>query len=202
MLERTAGSTSSIDRRRNRAIDAVEVVEDATRVVIGRVSGAFKLKGQLQIRCFGDPSDLVDISSFVLAENDEDAEAGTVFEVAALAVGRKSELRVTLTGVDDRNAAEALKGRWVFVAIDELTQTDDDEYYGYELIGCTVLRSDGAKIGEVRDIWAAGGTDLLVVADERGAEHLIPMVGKFLREVDIAGRRIAIAEIPGLLSEE
>jgi 16S rRNA processing protein RimM len=165
------------------------------------VSGAFKLKGQLKIRCFGDPADVIDVSSFVLAESDEDVEAGTVFGVADLIAGRKSELRATLTGVNDRNAAEALKGRWVFVAIDELAPTEDEEYYGYELIGCRVEGNDGAKIGEVRDIWSAGGSDLLVVADEQGAEHLIPMVGEFLREVDIAGRRIAITEIPGLLGE-
>ncbi len=179
----------------------MERVEDATRVVVGRVSGAFKLKGQLQIRCFGDPADLVGISCCVLAESDEDADAGTAFEVAALAAGRKSELRVTLAGVNDRNAAEALKGRWVFVTAGELTPTDDEEYYGYELIGCTVEGEDGARIGVVRDIWSAGGQDLLVVAGERGAEHLVPMARDILRKVDVEARRIAIAEIPGLIGE-
>ena len=171
------------------------------RVVIGRVSGAFKLGGQLRIRCFGDPADLIDVSNLVLAERDEDPDAGTSFEVADLSAGRKSELRVTLVGVDDRDMAEKLKGRWVFVAVDELTPTDDEEYYGYELIGCTVEREDGAKVGVVRDIWSAGGSDLLVVAGERGAEHLVPMAREILREVDVDARRIAIAEIPGLVGE-
>ncbi len=171
------------------------------RIIIGRVSGAFKLGGQLRIRCFGNPGDFIDVSSLVLGEREEDSEAGTVFEVADLSEGRSGELRVTLVGVDDRDKAEALKGRWVFALASELVPTEDEEYYGYELIGCTVEREDGAKIGVVRDIWSAAGQDLLVVADERGAEHLVPMARSILREVDVKARRIGIAEIPGLLGE-
>ena len=168
------------------------------RVVIGRVSGAFKLGGRLRMRCFGDPADLAAVSSLVLAERDDDPDAGTVFEVADFEAGRKSELRVALVGVDDRDAADALRGRWVFAAADELSPTAEDEYYGYELIGCTVEGAGGETIGTMRDIWSAGGPDLLVVVGERGAEHLVPMARAILREVDIDAGRIAIAEIPGL----
>jgi len=169
------------------------------RVVIGRISGAFKLSGQLRVRCFGDPGDFIDVSRLVLGEREEDSEAGTLYEVADIIAGRREELRVRLIGVEDRNAAEALKGRWVFAYASELVPTEDEEYYGYELIGCTVEGEDGEKIGVVRDIWSAAGQDLLVVADGRGAEHLIPMARSILREVDIEARRIGITEIPGLL---
>lgn len=169
------------------------------RVVIGRISGAFKLSGQLRVRCFGDPGDFIDVSSLSLGEREEEPDAGTVFEVADIIAGRREELRVRLIGVDDRDAAEALKGRWVFALASELAPTEDEEYYGYELIGCTVEGEDGAKIGVVRDIWSAAGQDLLVVAGEGGAEHLIPMARSILREVDVEARRIGIKEIPGLL---
>ena len=171
---------------------------DAVRIVIGRVSGAYKLNGQLRIGCFGEPADFFDVSSLVLAESDEDSDGGTEFEVVDLSAGRKGELRVTLAGVDGRDAAEALKGRWVFASAGELAPTDDDEYYGYELIGCAVEGEGGAKLGVVRDIWSAGGQDLLVVAGEGGEEHLVPMAQSILRRVDVPARRIEIAEVPGL----
>ena len=166
------------------------------------MSGAFKLGGQLRVRCFGNPDDFFDVSSLVLGEREEDSDAGTLFEVADLSAGRNEELRVTLVGVDDRDAAEALKGRWVFASASELAPTEDEEYYGYELIGCTVEGEDGAKIGVVRDIWSTAGQDLLVVADERGGEHLVPMARNIMREVDVEARRIGIEVIPGLLGEE
>jgi 16S rRNA processing protein RimM len=174
---------------------------DADRIVIGRVSGAFKLGGQLRIRCFGDPVDFIDVTSLMLAEREEDPGAGRVFEVANLSVGRKGELRATLIGVDDRDAAEALRGQWVFASAGELAPTDDGEYYGYELIGCTVDEEGGGKVGVVRDIWSAGGQDLLVVAGDNGAEHLVPMARSILRVVDIEARRIEIERIPGLLGD-
>ncbi len=66
-------------------------------------------------------------------------------------------------------------------------------------MGCRVEREDGSEIGVVRDIWPTGESDVLVVEDKAGSEHLIPAAGDLLREVDIEGRRIVVEVIPGLL---
>ena len=54
-------------------------------------------------------------------------------------------------------------------------------------------------IGTVREVWATGAVDVLVVEDEKGAQQLIPAMESQLREVDIEARRIVIEILPGLL---
>jgi 16S rRNA processing protein RimM len=124
------------------------------------------------------------------------AEAGRPFEVRAAAPGRREEWRVTLTGVDDRDASEALRGRAVFVAAEVLAELPEGEFYAYQVVGCQLEDEQGRPVGRVTGVWETGA-DVLVVAAEDGAEHLVPVA--LLRDVDPEAAR-AVAEIPpGLL---
>jgi 16S rRNA processing protein RimM len=58
---------------------------------------------------------------------------------------------------------------------------------------------DGEPIGTVKEIWETGAHDVLVVEGPDGRRVLLPAVGEFLREIDVAGRRLVIEAIPGLL---
>jgi 16S rRNA processing protein RimM len=142
------------------------------------------------------------IPRLILAgEPGEDGEAAegqeVCYAVESVAPGRRSELRVALEGVEDRDAAEALRGRRVLVEAAELEALPAGEYYAYQLVGCRVEGEDGALVGTVREIWETGGPDLLVVDGEGGREHLLPAA--LLREVDVEGRRAVVELVPGLL---
>ncbi len=116
-----------------------------------------------------------------------------------MARGRKGELRVALKGVATRAAAEAFRGALVMSDPAHLGALSEGEYYGYQLLGCRVEAEDGRVIGTVREIWETGAPDVLVVEASDGREHMIPAARELLREVDVAGRRIVIEVIPGLL---
>jgi 16S rRNA processing protein RimM len=119
--------------------------------------------------------------------------------VLAVAPGRPGELRLRLEGVASRAAAEALCGRSVLAGASHLRAPGDGEYYGHQLIGCRVEAEGGRELGRVTGIWSTGAPDVLIVTDGQGRERLIPAAAAFLREVDVAGRRITIEAIPGLL---
>ena len=190
-MERTAGSTSSTDGG-----SASELV------TLGVVVGAHALKGMLRVRCFGgDPENLVQVPSVFLAESDADPQP-RVFEVMQAAPGRSGEVRMTLAGVEDRDAAEALRGRLVLGEEKHLSELPEGEYYSYQLVGCRVIGEDGRDVGIVREIWSTGAPDVLVVEDERGEKHMIPAAESLLREVDIDAGRIVIEILPGLLGED
>jgi len=141
---------------------------------------------------------LLHASSVTLGESEEDPKA--VFaKVVGAEPGRSGEVRMTLAGVDGREAASRLRGRLVMVDPAELEQLPDGEYYGYQLVGCRVEGAEGQTIGEVREIWSTGAADLLVVEGEEGEQRLIPAGGDFVREVDLEGRRIVVEVVPGLL---
>ena len=186
-MERTAGSTSSIEPE---------------RVTLGQVIGAHGLRGELRVRIFDETdNNLRAMSSVWLAREEGDPKAVEA-RVRAVGSGRRGEARLALQGVDGREAAEALRGRLVQTGVEQLGPLAAGEYYQYQLIGCRVEDVAGRVLGVVRSIWETGAPDVLVVVDEAERELLIPAVREILREVDVAGRRIAIDAPPGLLDPE
>jgi 16S rRNA processing protein RimM len=174
-------------------------VTAARRVVIGRIVGAHGLQGCVQVRYFGDgPDSLLRASVVTLGATEADPEA-VAREVVSAAPGRADEVRMTLAGVSGREAASKLRGRLVMVEAGQLERLAEGEYYEYQLIGCRVEGENGETIGTVREVWSTGASDVLVVANEEGGQHLIPTGGDFLRKVDVDGRRIVVEVIPGLL---
>jgi 16S rRNA processing protein RimM len=96
----------------------------------------------------------------------------------------------SLKGIDTVEAAEALVGARVFVPREDLPPPGDDEYFAVDLVGCEVLDSSGAPIGRVTAVVPGPAHDWLEIRAAGGKESLLPAVSEFLREVDIAGRRI------------
>ena len=64
-------------------------------------------------------------------------------------------------GVDDRTAAEALRG--TILSAEEILSTDAEELWVHQLVGATVLDTAGAKIGAVVAVQANPAHDLLVL---------------------------------------
>lgn len=169
------------------------------RVVIGRVVGIHGARGGVRVKAFdGEPESLLRASEVTLGESEEDPKAVSV-KVAGAEPGRPGEVRMRFTGFEQRGEASRLRGRLVMVDSGQLERLPDGEYYEYQLVGCRVEAEDGQRIGAVREVWATGGSDVLVVEGEEGGQHLIPTGGDFLREVDLDGGRIVVEVIPGLL---
>lgn len=168
-------------------------------VALGRIVGAHGLRGQIRVRAFGGDTDgLLRLQHLKVGEAELDASVQE-FEVGGVKLGRAGEVRMALVGVERRETAEALRGKLVMTEIANLEALPDGEYYGYQLVGCRVFGDDGNEIGTVAEIWQTGAPDVLVVKGDDGRQILIPAAEQFLREVDIDGRRIVIAVIPGLL---
>ncbi|UCE86162.1 MAG: 16S rRNA processing protein RimM [Deltaproteobacteria bacterium] len=180
----TRGSTSSTSDR---------------RVVLGRIVGAHGVRGAMNVRYFGDgPANLLRMPAVAVAAEASEVEA-PVFEVGAARPGRPGQVRLTLVGVEDRDAAEALRGRLVLGEATYLAPLPAGEFYWHQLIGCQVEGHDGTRIGTVREVWETGASDVLVVEAEDGRRVLLPTAKPLLREIDLDASRIVIEVIPGLL---
>jgi 16S rRNA processing protein RimM len=189
----TVAWTSSTDR-------ALTPATPSTQVVVGRVVGAHGLRGQLKVRDFTDgPETFRGLESVCLSESDAEPSSRRDYEIQAAIPGRPGEIRVTLAGVRDREGAEALRGQLVWADPERLAPLEPGEYYGYQLVGCRVEDTEGAAIGTVREVWSTGAADTLVIDDDAGREQLIPAAESFLKEVDLAARRLVVALVPGLL---
>jgi len=169
-------------------------------VALGRVAGAHGLRGGVRVRYFAEgPENLLAVTRVAIGRSEADPDAKS-FDVRSVAAGRAGELRLDLVGVRTRADALALAGGLVLVAPEELRALGPGEYYGYQLLGCRVEGEDGTAVGTLREIWETGGSDVLVVEDERGARHLLPAA--LLRRLDAEQGRIVMEILPGLLAAE
>jgi 16S rRNA processing protein RimM len=137
-------------------------VADERLVLVGRVEGAFGVKGELRIRAYtSDPLALVRYADMRCADG---APALT------LSSGRpiKGALLARALGVDTREAAEALRGLDLYVPRNAFPPADEDEFYLTDLIGLTAVGLDGARLGRVRSVQDFGAGDLIEIEPPEG----------------------------------
>lgn len=98
-------------------------------------------------------------------------------------------------GVDDREAAESLRGVRVFVPRSSFPSTLADEYYWVDLIGLDVVNREGVVLGTVTELLSTSAQAVLVLqfaADGKVSERMIPFVAAFVDGVDLTGKRISV----------
>jgi 16S rRNA processing protein RimM len=103
---------------------------------------------------------------------------------------------VRLAGLGDRDLAARFTNHEVHVPRAALPPLEPGEFYVADLIGCRVQDVAGQDRGVVRQAYWNGSHDILEIRDAAGGELLIPAAGDFLREVDLAARRLVIDD-PG-----
>jgi len=108
--------------------------------------------------------------------------------------------QISFEGIDNREAAEAIRGREVLVA--ERRTLGEGEFWPRDLIGLSVVDVTGQMIGVVNEVIFGPGQDRLVVTRSDGAGYEVPFVDELVPVVDLAEGRIVIAPIPGLLGPE
>jgi 16S rRNA processing protein RimM len=106
---------------------------------------------------------------------------------------------LSLKGLADRDAADALRGQAVWARRADLPPLGEEEFYVTDLIGCAVHDQAGAQVGTVADIEHIAGRDLLVLSRPGGGEALVPLLPEFVTSVDLPARRVEIDAPEGLL---
>jgi 16S rRNA processing protein RimM len=106
--------------------------------------------------------------------------------------GTEARPIVRLDGVEDRAAAEALRGMTLTVQEAHAPALGEGEWWAHELEGCEVLDA-GRRVGTVGRLLELPSCEVLVVLVEDGKDPLlVPMVKDAIRRVDTAERRIEV----------
>lgn len=164
---------------------------DALHLQLGYVAGAHGVRGGLKVKLFNPDSTAIEVG-VQLALRLPDAPART-FVVSQVAVAPGvGLLRLWLEGVDDREAADALRAHELWIARAELPALADDEYYLADLVGLEVVRErDGVSesLGRITGVTSNTAQDLLCVR-LRGREWLLPALPPFI--VAIEAQRVLV----------
>lgn len=150
-------------------------------VVLGRLADPYGLRGWLKLNVFADdPAAWAEMPVWWMAR---DGEPWREVGLKSLKFHGDSVL-VLLEGIDDRTAAEAMKGVLVGAPREALPQTGEDEFYWADLIGLNVVNSAGEVLGKVVGLLETGANDVLRVVAEDNTERLLPFVSAVVLAVD------------------
>ncbi len=98
-----------------------------------------------------------------------------------------------IKGIDDRNAAELLRGIKLYVSRDKLPEPQGAEYYYADLIGLEAVSGDGNAMGKIVSVQNFGAGDLLELKPADGsATEFIPFEDRYVPSVDLQSRTVVI----------
>ena len=151
------------------------------RVALAAVAGAHGIKGELRLKLFADSVESLAGHATVFVGERE-------YRLSGVKAAGKGAI-ACLEGINDRSAAEALRGQLIEVNRSALPPLEAGEYYHADLIGLPCVDQQGGKVGIVVAVENFGAGDLLEVETGDGKRSLIPFTSG-IAELD--GERIAL----------
>jgi 16S rRNA processing protein RimM len=154
--------------------------------MVGVIVGAHGVRGAVRVKPF--TAEPASVGAYGPVED----EAGTRrFELRVVGEG-KGVVIATMKGVEDRNAAEALRGLRLYVARAALPAPAADEFYHADLIGLEAVTPAGVPLGRVRAVHDFGAGDSLELDLATGGTLLVPFTKAAVPEVDVAVGRLVV----------
>ena len=161
------------------------------KIKIGKIVNVVGLKGEVSVYNYSDSPSIYETTPAVYIGSD-------LMETESVRT-KKNMVILKLAGVSDRNAAEALRGREVFITEEDLPELPEGRYYVRDIIGMKVVEDGGDVLGHVTDVIQNTAQDIFEVERPGGKKVLIPNVDQFILDIDAEKRVISVRLIEGLL---
>jgi 16S rRNA processing protein RimM len=148
-------------------------------VCVAQIGAAHGLKGEVRLRSFTE--DPAAVARYGALEAEDRSRS---FEIEKLR-DAKDAFVAKLRGVDDRNAAEALRHVRLYVPRDRLPETEAGEFYHADLIGLAATLKDSTPYGEVIAVENFGAGDILEIRRLSGATEMLPFTEAAVPRIDL-----------------
>jgi 16S rRNA processing protein RimM len=158
-------------------------------ILLGRIVGAHGVRGELKLESFTEPFEaILKYQPWQLRLRASEREVVGVR-------GRPNEkgLIIRLPEVDDRNAAELMRGAEIYVMRSVLPKPKPGEFYWVDLEGLRVRNLEDIEFGKVSHLFDTGANDVMVVKGNDDKERMIPFVmDQFIKQVDFDNGEILV----------
>jgi 16S rRNA processing protein RimM len=166
-------------------------------LAVGQIVGAHGLYGELKVEAYSDfPERFVPGALLFLGEDLEQVKVSSVRP-------HKTNLLLQLEEIDDRNAAEDVRGLWLYVPEAEAGALEEGAYWIHDIIGLQVVTEEGLAIGKITDVMATGANDVYVVRPAEGInggrDVLLPAIEDVIARVDLEQGTMVIHLLEGLI---
>jgi 16S rRNA processing protein RimM len=177
-------------------LESADLPADA--IEVGRVADAWGIKGWFKVLPYSaDPEALFSSKRWFLLPTEKGVKTfdGCAKLTVKEAKTHSDSVVASAQGIDDRSAAEALRGARIFISRASFPTAGADEYYWVDLIGLEVINRQDESMGMVRELLSTGPQTVLVLeflVEGKPQERMIPFVSAYIDDVDLAARRIRV----------
>ena len=162
---------------------------------VGVISSAHGVKGEVNVFPTTDEPEMFRKWKTLILEN-----KGVRNEVAIKGVKNfKQMIILKFDGVDDRDAAERLRGGELWIHRSQSVPCRENENFIVDLIGLTVVTDEEVILGKCSNVLQTGANDVYVVKTENGKEILLPAIRQCILNVDLEQNTMTVHLLPGLL---
>ncbi|MBE6034560.1 MAG: 16S rRNA processing protein RimM [Clostridiales bacterium] len=161
------------------------------KIKIGQIVNAVALKGEVKVYNYSDYKERFEELDYIYAEENKIKIENVRY--------MKEMIILKLEGINDRNGAEALKGKDVYIGEDQLRALPEDTYYIRDLIGLEIKDQDNQRIGVLKDVIQNSAQDLYEIELENKKITLLPAVEEFILDINVQEKFIKVKLIEGLL---
>lgn len=162
--------------------------DNERRILLGRIVGAFGIRGQIKIESWTEPRDAIfRYQPWILVD-----AAGRERQLEG-ARGKESgkHLVATFPNVTDRDVVEAMRGTDIYVPRSALPPPKPGEFYWVDLEGFGVVNVEGVDFGTVSHLFSTGANDVLSIRGDR--DRMVPFVEPdFVKSVDFEAGLITV----------
>jgi 16S rRNA processing protein RimM len=165
------------------------------RVCLGVVGAPHGVRGAVRIKSFtAEPAAIAGYGAL------EDEAGARQFALKIVGSAKGDGMVIaTLSGIGDRDRAQALRGLRLYAPRAVLPATgDEDEFYHADLVGLAALLEDSTRLGTVIAVHDFGAGDMLEIGRETGQPVLVPFTRAAVPVVDLTGRRVVVDPPAGL----
>jgi len=178
--------------------------DNSALLCVARIGRAFGVRGAVHLTLFADDPDLLLREDGVM-----DEKGNFLMRFDTLHWRKQDDYTAEIEGITDRDVAETLRGKRLYLPRSILPVIeDDDSFYYVDLIGVPVFSAaDDAEIGAIISVQNFGAGDLLEIRkgeklDPRGGSFYLPFTKECVPVVDMTARRVVIALPEGYLDDE
>ena len=163
------------------------------RIKLGKITAPVGVRGEVRVYAYTDELTRFSAIKELWVENTPAKIENVRYQ--------KNMVVLKLDICPDRNEAEHLRNKELYLDRDKLWDVPEDTYFVRDILGSSCIDESGRDLGVLADIIQNPAQDIYVVKDSVGAEHLVPAVKEFIKEVDTDNKLITIHVISGLFDD-
>lgn len=161
------------------------------KILIGKIVNVVGLRGDVKVYNYSDSIQIYEETPEIFV-----GDKLTKIEKARL---QKNMVVLKLEGINDRDAAERLRGTELYITEADLPELPEGQFYVRDLIGMTVKEENGSVLGAVTDVIQNTAQDIFEVEMENTKRIMIPKVDQFVLDINGDSREITVRLIDGML---